>query len=86
VRADWSACSFAGFAGYALVRSLDSEIHYPPEDKDTEVAHITSASTTAATDAGAPSGRLTYRVYCLVNPDHELKVAGSSSSKQIQVP
>jgi hypothetical protein len=86
VRADWSACSVSGFAGYALVRSLDSEIHFPPEDRDTEVARVASASTTAATDAGAPSGRLTYRVYCLVRHDNETQAVGSSAAKQIQVP
>lgn len=86
VHADWSACSASGFSAYALVRSTDSEIHYPPEDRDTEVAHITSASTTAATDGGAPSGRMTYRVYCLTVRDHETKVAGSSAARQIVVP
>jgi hypothetical protein len=86
VRADWSACSASGFSAYALVRSTDSEIHYPPEDRDTEVAHVASASTTAATDNGASSGRMTYRVYCLTIQDHETKVAGSSAAKQIVVP
>ena len=86
VRLDWSACSVSGFAGYSIVRSTDSEIHFPPEDRDTEVARIGSASTTAATDAGAPSGTMTYRVYCLVNPDHEFKVAAASAAKQIRVP
>jgi hypothetical protein len=86
VRVDWSACSVSGFAGYAVVRSLDSEIHFPPEDRDTEVARITSASTTVATDGAAPTGRLTYKVYCLVSRDHEISVAGSSAAKQIQVP
>lgn len=86
VRADWSACSASGFSGYALVRSTDGEIHYPPEDRDTEVAHVTSASTTVATDSGAPSGRMTYKVYCLYVHDHETKVAVSSAAKQIVVP
>jgi hypothetical protein len=86
VRADWSACSVSGFAAYALVRSTDPEIHYPPEDRDTEVAHVTSASTTAATDAAAPSGLMTYKVYCLIVVDHETKVAGASAARQISVP
>jgi hypothetical protein len=86
VRADWSACSVSGFAAYALVRSTDPEIHYPPEDRDTEVAHVTSASTTAATDAAAPSGSMTYKVYCLIVVDHETKVAGASAARQISVP
>ena len=86
VRVDWSACSVSGFAGYAVVRSTDSEIHFPPEDRDSEVARIGSASTTSVTDSGAPSGSLTYKVYCLVLLDHETKVAAATSSKQIQVP
>jgi hypothetical protein len=83
VRASWSACSVSGFAGYALVRSTDSEIHFPPEDRDTEVARSTSRS---ATDSGAPSGRMTYKVYCLARHDNETKVAGASATKQIVVP
>ena len=86
VRVDWSACSVSGFAGYAVVRSTDSEIHFPPEDRDTEVARIGSASTTSMTDNGAPSGGLTYKVYCLRQDDHETRVASATSSKQIQVP
>ena len=86
VRLDWSACSVSGFAGYSIVRSSDPEIHFPPEDRDTEVARIGSASTTALTDSGAPSGTMTYKVYCLVNPDHEFKVAAASQARQIGVP
>ena len=47
---------------------------------------MTSASTTAATDAAAPSGLMTYKVYCLIVVDHETKVAGASAARQISVP
>ncbi len=86
VQADWTACSASGFSGYAVVRSTDPEIHWPPEDHDKEVARVTSASTTRATDATAPSGTLTYRVYCLRTSGGETKVALSSPAKQIKVP
>ncbi|MEA2610566.1 MAG: hypothetical protein QOG32_292 [Chloroflexota bacterium] len=86
VRAEWSACNVSGFAAYALVRSRDSEIHYPPEDLDTEVAHITSASTTVGFDSAAPTGRMTYTVYCLTRNGQEFVVARKSAAKQIQVP
>ena len=85
VRADWTACTSSGFSGYALVRSLDSEIHYPPEDRDTVVARV-GTGTTAATDGSAPSGTLTYRVYCLTTKGGETKVASQTPSKQIHVP
>lgn len=62
----WSTCSATGFRAYAVVRSLDSEIHFPAEDRDTVVAMVTTASTTHLTDTGAPSGvRVWYRVWCL---------------------
>ena len=86
VVADWTACNVSAFSGYALVRSTDPEIHWPPEDHDTEVARVTSQSTTKATDSGAPLGTMTYRVYCLRTVDHETKVALSTPSKQIKVP
>ena len=85
VRADWTPCTASGFTGYALVRSLDSEIHYPPEDRDTVVAQV-GTGTTAATDGSAPSGTLTYRVYCLKTQGGEKKVAAQTASKQIHVP
>ena len=86
VVADWNTCNVSGFSGYALVRSTDSEIHWPPEDHDTEVARISSQGTTKATDSNPPSGTMTYRVWCLKTVDHETKSAISSSSKQIKVP
>ncbi len=82
----WSTCQVTGFAAYAVVRSTDKEVHWPPEDNDTEVDRPTSQSTTAALDASPPSGTLTYRVYCLVLRDGQLKVAGKSGTATIVVP
>jgi len=86
VVATWTGCSVAGFAGYALVRSLDSEIHYPPEDKDTLVTTVTAQSTLSFTDSAAPAGTITYRVYCLRRQNNETQVAATTNSRQIQVP
>jgi hypothetical protein len=86
VRADWSTCTYGGFTGYAVVRSIDKEVHWPPESGDTEVARIGSRTTTAATDDTAPSGTSWYRVYCLYTQDGETKVAGKSDTRQITVP
>ena len=70
----WTSCTSASFKAYAVVRSTDSEIHYPAEDHDTVVALITSAGTTRLTDSGAPSGvRVWYRVWCLSQQDGEYK-------------
>lgn len=82
----WSACPVAGFAGYAVVRSVDKEVHWPPEDGDTEVARPTAAGDTSAVDVAPPSGTLSYRVYCLVLRDRELKVAGKSGTASMVVP
>jgi len=86
VRADWSTCTYGNFAGYALVRSTDKEVHWPPETGDTEVARIGSRTTTTATDDTAPSGTAWYRVYCLYTRDGETKIAGKSDTRQITVP
>ena len=86
VRVDWTACSVTGFAGYAVVRSTDSEIHWPPEDHDTEIARVAAIGTTQLTDTGAPAGRPTYRVYCLRTSGGETKVAASTPSGRITVP
>lgn len=83
---DWTACGVSGFAGYAVVRSADSEIHWPPEDRDTEIARVGSQDTTKLTDAGAPSGTLTYKVYCLRRNDGETKVVQASGPAQVRVP
>jgi hypothetical protein len=83
---DWTGCSVSGFSGYAVVRSTDGEIHWPPEDRDTEIARVTDAGTTKVTDKGAPSGTMTYKVYCLRTVDHETKIAQASGTKQIGVP
>ena len=86
VRAAWTTCSSSGFYAYALVRSTDSEIHYPPEDRDTLAAQVTSVGTTAATDSAAPTGRLWYRVYCLTRSGGETRVSKTTSTVQITMP
>lgn len=86
VRATWSTCSVSNFYGYALVRSTDHEIHYPPEDKDTLVTQISSNGTTTYTDGAAPSGTPTYRLYCLTRAGGETRVGTTTSSVQITVP
>jgi hypothetical protein len=70
----WTACSAANFAAYAVVRSTDSEIHFPAEDHDTLVAMVTSAGSTRLADTGAPAGvRVWYAVWCLSQSDGEYK-------------
>ena len=86
VIADWTTCTAAGFDSYALVRSRDQEIHYPPEDLDTLVARVTSVSTTAVTDDAAPTGSSWYRVYCLTRSDGEVRTAATTSTQKISVP
>lgn len=86
VVADWTACSPSGFSGYALVRSTDSEIHYPPEDRDTLVTTVAAGGGTKATDSGAPAGRVWYRAYCLTRSDNETKVAGATNTVSVTVP
>ena len=62
----WSAATASSFAAYAVVRSLDSEIHFPAEDLDTVVAMVTSAGTTRLSDSAAVAGtRVWYRVWAL---------------------
>lgn len=72
-RLSWTQCTSSRFAAYAVVRSLDSEIHYPAEDRDTVVALITSAGTTSLTDTGAPNSKVYYAVWCLSRSDGEYK-------------
>jgi len=86
VRLAWSTCTWSGFAGYAVVRSVDKEVHWPPESGDTEVVRIGSRTTTSATDDTAPSGSSWYRVYCLYTREGETKVAGKTDTRQITVP
>ena len=83
VRATWTACTRSDLYAYALVRSTDSEIHYPPEDRDTLVAQTTA---TSATDAAAPSGNLWYRAYCLNRHDGETKSVATTSTVRITAP
>jgi hypothetical protein len=85
VDASWAGCPSSGFNSYALVRSLDSEIHYPPEDRDTLVARITDKGQTSLLDTAAPSGKLWYRLYCLTGSG-ELRVAASSPTRTVTVP
>ena len=85
VLATWTACSAGGFDGYALVRSTDSEVHYPPEDGDTLVARIMNSGTTSKVVA-APSGARWYRLYCLVTTNGETRTAASTSTVRINVP
>jgi hypothetical protein len=85
VLATWNVCTASGFDSYALVRSTDSEIHYPPEDGDTVVAMITSKATTSFTDA-APSGSAWYRLYCLTRSGSETRIAARSSTVRANVP
>lgn len=86
VVADWTTCTAAGFDSYALVRSSDLEVHFPPEDRDTVVARISSVSTTKATDAAAPAGSNWYRAYCLTLGDGELRTAATTAMVGISVP
>jgi hypothetical protein len=86
VHATWTTCARSDFYAYALVRSTDSEIHYPPEDRDTLVAQITTKSATSATDAPAPSGNLWYRLYCLSRHDGENRIVATTSTQRITAP
>ena len=81
----WTTCGVSGFDSYALVRSSDSEVHYPPEDNDTVVAHLPSQSTTSFLDA-APAGAQWYRLYCLTKTGGEIKTAARSSVVRANVP
>lgn len=70
-RLSWTTCAASNFAAYAVVRSLDSEIHYPAEDLDTVVAIVSSPSATSLTDTTAPNTRVWYAVWCLSQHDGE---------------
>jgi hypothetical protein len=85
VRVSWTTCSANGFDSYAVVRSGDPEIHYPPEDLDTLVARITDQGRTSTVDA-APSGSAWYRVYCLTRSGGETRTSASTSTVRINVP
>ena len=85
VHVTWTGCSASGFDSYALVRSTDSEIHYPPEDGDTLVARIADQGARAYDDA-APSGSNWYRLYCLTKSGGETKTAARSSTVRANVP
>lgn len=85
VEATWTTCTVNNFNSYALVRSTNSEIHYPPEDHDTVIATSTSNATTSATYA-APSGKAWYRVYCLTRKDGETKTGATTNTASITAP
>ena len=86
VEATWTTCTTSGFYAYALVRSTDSEIHYPPEDRDTLVAEVTSNATTSAVDSPVPAGSLWYRVYCLTRSGGETRVSKTTPTVKISAP
>ena len=86
VQASWTTCARSDFYAYALVRSTDSEIHYPPEDRDTLVAQTTTKSASSATDAAAPSGSLWYRLYCLSRHDSENQIVATTATVRITAP
>jgi hypothetical protein len=70
----WSACTSSRFAAYAVVRSADSEIHFPAETNDTLVALVKDAGVTSLVDSGAPVGvRSYYRVWCTYTEGGEYK-------------
>lgn len=85
VQLSWPTCTASGFASYAIVRSKDSEVHYPPEDLDTVVATITSAATTTVTDPVA-SGTYWYQVYCRTNAGGEARTASKTAILKVTVP
>ena len=85
VQLSWPTCTASSFASYAIVRSKDSEVHYPPEDLDTVAATITSAATTTFTDSVA-SGTYWYQVYCRTNAGGEAKTASKTSVLKVTVP
>ncbi|HEY7589438.1 MAG TPA: hypothetical protein VH723_00455 [Candidatus Limnocylindrales bacterium] len=86
VTVDWTSCATGSFAGYAVVRSTDVEVKWPPEDGDTEIVRVTNRATTVFEDAAAPSGTLRYAVFCLYRHESELKVATRTPTRSITVP
>ena len=83
VGASWMSCSAAALDSYVLVRSIDHEVHYPPEDGDTIVARLDS---TGVLDGAAPPGTSWYRVYCLALVDGQVKTVAKSGTESIVVP
>ena len=82
----WSTCTSDSFAAYAVVRSLDSEIHFPAEDNDTLVAMITSRDATQLTDTGAPSRKVYYRVWCLAGGGGDSSTISTTPTVSVTVP
>jgi hypothetical protein len=85
VRVTWPVCTASGFSAYAIVRSLDSEIHYPPEDLDTVAATITTAATTSMVEP-VGAGTYWYRVYCLTGTGGQTHTASQTTTLRIVVP
>ena len=87
VLATWTTCSVAGFDSYTLVRSPDSELHYPPEGSDTLVTKVTAKATTSYTDTeSSPSGSVYYRLYCLTASGGQTQIVARSSIVRATVP
>lgn len=81
----WTECTSGAFQAYAVVRSLDAEIHFPAEDKDTVVAMVTSAGTTWMADATTPAGvRVWYRVWALSRNGSEYTTIWSTATVGVQ--
>jgi hypothetical protein len=86
VKVDWSSCSASGFRGYAVVRSIHSEIHFPPEGGDTQIGLITSRSTTSMIDTAPGSGTRYYVVHCLAVPGGDGGSVTRTATRAISVP
>jgi len=86
VSASWIYCASTPFDSYALVRSSISEVHWPPETANTQVARIFSQGTLGTVDTAAPTGTSWYRVYCLVNRDNEVQISRTSNMVSITLP
>jgi len=83
VGASWTSCITAALDSYVLVRSIDHEVHYPPEDGDSIVARVSS---TGVLDGTVPPGTSWYRVYCLALVGGQVKTVAKSGTESIVVP
>ena len=81
---EWTACTASNFAAFAIVRSQDSEIHFPAETNDMLVALVANQSASSLVDSGAPAGtRSYYRVWCSYLSDNEYKTIWVSNTVAI---
>lgn len=85
VQLSWPMCTASNFTSYAIVRSKDSEVHYPPEDLDTVAATINAASSTTFVDP-IGAGTYWYQVYCRTNSGGETKTASRTGVLKVTVP